>query len=142
MANTDRRLGEPAPTRPGDGTVTRLTDQERIWRSVPESDVVRGIIEHFRFRGGYAFRNNTGGGRFSNPGSDSVRYVQFSEPGAADVIGVFEGRAYFFEAKTELGKVSELQHAWRAQIEAVGGIWRVCRPSDFTDVIDHALGLA
>lgn len=121
--------------------MTRLTDQERLWRTVPESQVVRDVISYLFMRGWLAWRNNTGGGRFQNKGSDTVRYVQFSTPGAADVFALRDGCFLAVEAKTETGKVSEDQHAWRIQIEANGGIWRCCRPSDYTDVIDAVPGV-
>lgn len=119
----------------------RLTAQERLYRAVPESQVVQDVINYLSIRGCLAWRNNTGGGRFQNKGSNTVRYVQFSAPGAADVFAVYRGYFLAFECKTELGTVSEEQHAWRQLLETVDGIWRRCKPSDYIDVIDHALAL-
>lgn len=117
----------------------RLTDQERLWRSVPESDVVRAVLDYLSSKGAYSWRNNTGSVAAEYKGKQ--RFIRFSEPGAADVFAVYRGMFLAFECKTELGMVSEEQHAWRQRIEEAGGLWRRCRPSDYTDVIDAALGV-
>lgn len=117
----------------------RLTDQERLWRSVPESQVVRDVINYLFMRGWLAWRNNTGGGRFQNKGSDVVRYVQFSTPGAADVFALRNGRFLAVEAKTETGKQSEDQQMWQQSIEANGGVYVLVRPSNYMEAIDAAI---
>src|SRR4051812_7503428 len=102
----------------------RLSDQDRIWRTVPERDVVSGVLHYVARRGGYAWRQNTGSSTFTNKGSSKVRYVQFGEKGAADIIAVFPGSSvrggiadvFFIECKTETGKQSEEQVAWQAEI--------------------------
>jgi hypothetical protein len=115
----------------------RLTTQERIWRAVPESDVVRAVLDYAQARGAYCWRNNTGSVTATYNGKE--RFIRFSEKGAADVFCIYRGRFIAFETKRELGVVSETQHAWRQQIEQVGGLWRRCRPSDYETVIDAAL---
>lgn len=124
----------------------RLTTQERIWRSVPESDVVRCVLDYVARLRGYAWRQNTGGGYFQNRKGGRDYYVQFAEKGACDIIAVIPhpgggGVALFIETKTELGKQSPEQRDWQASIEAAGGRYVVCRPSNWQAVIDAAVGV-
>lgn len=124
----------------------RLSDQERIWRSVPESDVIRDVLDYVARRRGYAWRQNTGAGLFRNPGSSVERYVQFAERGACDIIAVVPRRSggavvLFIECKTELGKQSEDQIAWQAEVEMAGGNYFVVRPSTWKETIDAAVGV-
>lgn len=120
--------------------VKRLTDQERLWRSVPESEVLRAVLDYLILRGAYSWRNNTGSVVAEHKGKR--RFVRFSEPGAADVFCIYCGRFLAFECKTETGTLSEQQHAWRETIEAYGALYRVCRPSDYQQVIDRVLDAA
>lgn len=125
----------------------RLTAQEKIWRTVPERDVIRGVLGYCQLRGGYAYRQNTGGATFRNKGSNKEYFVQFGEKGASDVIAVMPGSSYrngvadvlFIECKTETGTQSDEQVAWQAEIESRGGTYIVARPSNFRQVIDEAL---
>lgn len=124
----------------------RLTDQERLWRTVPESDVVRAVLDYVARLGGYAWRQNTGGGYFQNRQGGKQYYVQFAEKGACDIIAVVPhpsggGVALFIETKTELGKQSDEQRDWQAQIEAAGGVYLLVRPSNWEDVITSAVGV-
>lgn len=122
----------------------RLTDQERIWRTVPESHVVRDVLGYVQHLGGYAWRQNTGGGYFQNRKGGKEYYVQFAEKGACDIIGVVPhpsggGIALFIECKTETGKQSPEQIAWQHEIESRGGAYIICRPSTWQEVIDATL---
>lgn len=124
----------------------RLTDQERLWRSIPESDVVRAVLDYVARLRGYAWRQNTGGGYFQNRNGKRDYYVQFAEKGACDIIAVIPhssggGVALFIETKTELGKQSQEQRDWQANIEAAGGTYLLVRPSSWQEQIDRALGV-
>lgn len=120
----------------------RLTDQERVWRSIPESHVVRNVLGYVHALGGYAYRQNTGSGFFRNPGSDKERFVRFSEKGAADIVAVLPGcGAFFVECKDERGKQSDEQAAWQKAVERAGGRYLLVRPSTWQCVIDEARGV-
>jgi hypothetical protein len=51
-------------------------------------------------------------------------------PGVADSCLLHEGKAYFIEFKTEIGKQSDKQKNWQAQIEADGHKYFICRSLD------------
>lgn len=119
----------------------RLTDLERMYRATPESAVVRAVIDYLSARGGLAWRVNTGGNWFSNPGSDTSRFVRFSETGTSDVFCIMNGRFIAVECKRETGKRSEQQIAWQARVVEHGGIAVVCRASNWQQVLDAAVAL-
>jgi hypothetical protein len=106
---------------------------------VTEAEVIRGVYDYFHFRGGYCWRNNTGS--VVIPGSETSRrrFVQFSEAGAADILGVHTGYFFALETKTEKGKQSKEQVAWMDVIREHGGIYLLLRPSTYIDQIDEAL---
>jgi hypothetical protein len=115
----------------------RLSDQERLWRTVPESDVLRAVLDYAFRIGAYAWRNNTGAIKAQYKGRD--RYIQFSEVGAADVFCIYRGQFIAIECKTETGRQSDEQKAWQMQIERAGGTYVLCRPSNWEQVISEAL---
>lgn len=116
----------------------RLTEQDRVWRSVPEADVLRAVLDYLSRRGVYAWRNNTGSTVAEHNGRR--RFIRFSEPGAADVFCIFNGRFVAVETKTETGKQSQEQRDWQAAIERAGGTYVIARPSNYAEVIDAAIG--
>lgn len=116
----------------------RLTDQERLWRSVPESDVVRAVLDYAHRSGGYGYRQNSGAIVAEYKGKK--RIIRYGEPGASDTVLVIAGHTLFVECKDELGKQSEEQRAWQEQIEAGGGTYVLCRPSTWQEQIDRAIG--
>jgi hypothetical protein len=115
----------------------RLTDQERMWRSVPESDVVRAVLDYAHRMGGYGYRQNSGA--IVSEYKGKKRFIRYGEPGASDTVLIIGGVTIFAECKDELGKQSDEQRDWQAQIEAAGGVYVVCRPSSWQETIDRAL---
>lgn len=115
----------------------RLSDQERIWRTVPESDVVRAVLDYAHRRGGYAYRQNSGAIVATYKGKK--RIIRYGEPGASDTVLIVNG-VFFVECKDELGKQSDEQKAWQAQIEQAGGVYLLVRPSDWETVLSEAIG--
>lgn len=130
MSRTDREAR-------GKQVRRRLTDQERIWRTVPESDVLRSVLDYAARLGGYAYRQNSGAVISEYRGKK--RMIRYGEPGASDTVLVIGGGVYFVECKDELGKQSDEQKAWQEQIEAAGGVYLLVRPSTWQEVIDAAL---
>lgn len=117
----------------------RLTDQERLWRSVPESQVLKAVLDYLGSYGAYAWRNNTGA--MSGEHKGKRWFVKYSETGAADVFCILNGRFIAVETKTELGKQSDDQRQWQQLVEAVGGVYLICRPSSWQETIDAAIGV-
>lgn len=114
----------------------RLTDQERIWRSVPESDVLRSVLEYANSIG-YGYRQNSGAVVSEYKGKK--RFIRYGEPGASDTVLVIRGVTIFCECKDETGKQSPEQKAWQAQVEEAGGVYVVARPSNWQAVIDREI---
>lgn len=117
----------------------RLTDQERLWRTVPESDVVRAVLDYAARHGGYGYRQNSGAVVSEYKGK--TRMIRYGERGASDTVLVIGGGVFFVECKDELGKQSDEQKAWQDQIEQAGGRYLLVRPSNWEQVLDAALGL-
>lgn len=115
----------------------RLTAQERIWRSVPESDVLRAVLDYAARLGGYGYRQNSGAVVSTYKGKK--RFIRYGEPGASDTVLVIRGVTLFVECKDETGKQSQEQKAWQYAIEAAGGVYLLARPSNWQAVIDAAL---
>jgi hypothetical protein len=119
----------------------RLTEQERLWRTVPESDVLRAVLDYCHRLGGYGYRQNSGA--FVSTYKGKKRVIRFGEKGASDTVLVFPhggGVVLFCECKDELGKQTQEQRDWQANIEAAGGRYVLVRPSNWQDTIDAALG--
>lgn len=130
MTRTDRELRGQAVRR-------RLTDQERLWRTVPESDVLRSVLDYAARLGGYGYRQNSGVIVATYKGKE--RMIRYGERGASDTVLVIRGVTIFCECKDELGKQSDDQKAWQEQIERAGGVYVVARPSNWQQVIDTTL---
>lgn len=113
----------------------RLTDQERLWRSVPESNVLRAVLSYAHRLGGYGYRQNSGAIISTYKGKK--RFIRYGEPGASDTVLILPSGVFFVECKDELGKQSDEQKAWQATIEAAGGIYIICRPSNWQEQIDR-----
>jgi hypothetical protein len=71
------------------------------------------------------WRANTGAAKLSENG----RHVRFGTPGQADIIGIVapHGRMIGIEVKSQAGKATRRQVAWGNMIEAMGGVYAVCR---------------
>jgi hypothetical protein len=80
----------------------------------------------------FHWRNNTGAMRAPSGG-----FYRFGTPGSPDIIAVREGRAIYLEVKTEAGKLSPDQEAFRSGALEAGAQYEVVRSID--DV--QALGL-
>jgi hypothetical protein len=119
----------------------RLTDQERLWRSVPESQVLHAVLDYAARLGGYGYRQNSGAVISEYKGKR--RFIRYGEPGASDTVLVFPhggGVVIFCECKDETGKQSPEQQAWQAAIESAGGRYVLVRPSNWEQVLSEAIG--
>jgi hypothetical protein len=118
----------------------RLTDQERLWRTVPESDVLRCVLDYAFRLGGYGYRQNSGAVVSEYKGKK--RFIRYGEVGASDTVLIIGGGVFFVECKDELGKQTQEQRDWQANIEQAGGVYLLCRPSSWQQTIDQALETA
>lgn len=116
----------------------RLTNQEILYRSVPESDVLRAVLDYAHRLGGYGYRQNSGA--IVSEYKGKKRFIRYGEPGCSDTVLIINGVVLFCETKDELGKQSPEQKAWQETIERSGGVYCVCRPSNWNDVLNAALG--
>jgi hypothetical protein len=116
----------------------RLTDQERLWRSVPESQVLHSVLDYAARLGGYGYRQNSGAVVSEYKGKR--RFIRYGEPGASDTVLIIGGVVIFCECKDELGRQSPEQQAWQAAIEQAGGRYVVVRPSNWEQVLSEAIG--
>lgn len=104
---------------------------------MPESDVVRDVLDYAN-RIGYGYRQNSGA--IVSEYKGRKRFIRYGEPGASDTVLIIRGMTIFAECKDETGKQSDAQRDWQAAVEAAGGVYVVCRPSDWQERIDAALG--
>lgn len=113
----------------------RLTDEERVFRSIPEATVITNALAYLAMRGVYAWRNNSGGFTDKNG-----QFVRFGKPGSADILGVGpDGRFWAVEAKREREQPRPDQQQFLDDVAQRGGVAIVIRPSTYTAEIDRAL---
>src|SRR3981081_4386953 len=92
----------------------RLTEQERLLRTIPEASFQIRVIEVAKMYGWLvhhgrpAMRQNGG---FSTP-------IQ-GGPGFRDLVLARRGRVIFAELKTETGKVTQFQERWLGELNEV-----------------------
>ena len=84
-------------------------------RLTPETAVKRAVRAHLRGQGFFVFPLTAGMG---------------SHPGISDLCAVRAGATLFVECKSSTGRLSPAQGAFRADIEAHGGTYVVCRSVD------------
>ena len=102
-----------------------------------ETELVTSVLSALALEPGVvAWRNNTGMARVHG---SHVRFGLGS--GSADIIGILRpgGRFVALECKTEKGKASLEQHAWRTRVEEHGGVYGLVRSvQEARDVIAQA----
>ncbi len=96
-----------------------------------ESSIVRSILFNFgndtRLR---LWRQNTGAARIKG------RLIRFGHPGQADISGILaNGRRLEIECKSKTGRLSAPQVAFKAMIEAYGGLHIVARDVGDVDAV-------
>lgn len=72
-------------------------------------------------------RNNVGMAKMQN---GSVIKFGVGNPGGADYVGVYRGRALYVEIKTPTGRQSPAQRQYQQKVERHGAIYRVVRSID------------
>lgn len=107
-----------------------LTDRERMLRTVSEKAWTSQVIDLARRTGWIAYHSETAvmrSGRWATPMQGLA--------GFPDVVAVRAPRVLFVELKTQIGKLSELQEKWLAELRACPGVEAyVWRPGDLDDV--------
>lgn len=82
-----------------------------------EAEVLNNMIAGLmRLQPGVMYwRNNTGAVKVDD------RFIRFSLPGAPDILGCANGRAFGVECKSSTGRQSATQQQWQKRWEAAGG---------------------
>ena len=91
-----------------------------------ENAVTRVILAYLRMHGALLVRVQSGTIR------SGQYFIHGAEPGTADLIGVYRGRAIAIEVKTKTGRMQKSQVEWSERWKAAGGIYLVAR--DIHDV--------
>jgi hypothetical protein len=88
-----------------------------------ESSLVKACLQLLQLRRIPCWRQNTGCAAFAGP-AGRKRFVRFSTPGAADVLGVLppSGRLLAVEVKRPGGKLTAAQAAFIDHVRAAGGL--------------------
>jgi hypothetical protein len=99
-------------------------------KAARESDLVKACLQYLQLKRIFAFRNNTGAAAFAGP-AGRKRFVRFSTPGAADILGVLPGGKFLaVEVKRTGGKLTAAQAAFLDHVRAAGGLSLVVRSVD------------
>jgi hypothetical protein len=104
----------------------RLTDQERIWRSVSERDLQATILE-------LAHRYQWMVAHFRPALTEKGRWltaVAADGAGFPDLVMVRGRRCLFAEIKRELGRLSPPQKVWLDRLAYTGNEVYIWKPSD------------
>ncbi len=106
----------------------RLTDQERVLRSVPEREYMRQIMEAAEWLGYLAY--HVADSRLDNPGFPDIWAV--GKPGGPNA-----GRLVVIETKRETGQLTKDQVIWMLALEQVTTVdVLTARPRDVDRVMD------
>lgn len=99
-------------------------------RKVKEQQLVNNCLEFLKYKGIFAFRNNSGQ-IFLNDGK-KTRVVRMGVKGAADILGIIppDGKFVAIECKTKNGKLTEYQKNFGEEVKKRGGIYLVIRSID------------
>jgi hypothetical protein len=99
-----------------------------------EADVLKACLDFLRIKGHFVCRINNGGFETKRGG-----YVRCSDiAGIADIVGVtIKGQALAVEVKSEKGRLSKLQEAFKSAWLARGGVYVLAR--DITDLQEAGL---
>lgn len=88
-----------------------------------ERSVVHAALAYLGSRSDVlVWRNNTGAAR-----DVSGRVIRFGLVGSPDIIGVHRGRFIGIECKSDRGRLSAEQSAFRQRFESCGGLYLVVR---------------
>lgn len=108
--------------------------------STPESAVLRAVMDYLAIRGVVCWRNNTGMQTAEYNGKKRVIRYGLGV-GSSDVIGIAPGGLLLAcEVKAGKNTPTDAQHAFLNRVAARGGIALWCNETNYTDVIDAALG--
>jgi hypothetical protein len=100
-----------------------------------ETQIVRSILDYLAVRNIFAWRQNTGAGKFT--GKDGAEhYVKFGLKGQPDITGILpDGRRLDIECKSVTGRLSPEQAHFIAALKNNGGCAFVARSVD--DVVSE-----
>ncbi len=97
-----------------------------------EKETQKAVLEYLKLKGHFHWRNNSGAMKTERGG-----FYFFGTVGSPDIFVLFKGLLYGLEIKSTGGKQSDGQKMFEVQMNANGGVYKLCFSLD--DVI--ALGL-
>jgi hypothetical protein len=99
----------------------------------PEQAIMNSIIQYLSIKGHLVFRMNSGAMKLEK------RFMRFGAPGMADLLWLHEGRAIWIEVKTPIGRMSDLQHAFKDDVEKAGCLYLVARSLEDVEYVEKML---
>lgn len=97
-----------------------------------ETDIQRSILDYLKLKRVCHWRNNSGAMK-----TDRGGFYRFGTPGSPDIFVLQNGTIFGIEVKTETGRLSDTQIAFRDTFEANGGHYIIARSID--DLSPHGL---
>ena len=89
-----------------------------------ETQIQKAILDYLALKRYFHWRNNSGAMKTEH------NFVRFGTPGSPDIIVIKNGFVWVIEVKTERGKLSEHQEAFRLALTEAGGTYLVARSID------------
>ena len=87
-----------------------------------EKEIQKAILEYLTIKRYFHWRNNSGAYK-----TEHGSFVRYGTPGSPDIILVKNGFVWGIEVKTERGKLSGHQEAFRLALTEAGGTYLVAR---------------
>ena len=108
----------------------------------PEDDIQRAVFQHIRVRGaaGLVAWHTPNGGQRSKAEAAIFKGLGV-KPGVSDVVAVHEGRIFALEIKTEVGRPTDSQLEFIADMEAAGAFTCVAYGLDRALAVLESWGL-
>jgi hypothetical protein len=117
IGNSEKDVAAPAPTTDFPGRQIQFRH-----RAQPETAIHRAVVAHLRTRGvpGLVWWHTPNGGR-RNRIEGAILNGLGVRPGVADLIFLYDGRAFALELKTDAGRPTIAQRQFVSDFNAAGG---------------------
>ena len=89
-----------------------------------EKEIQKAILDYLTLKRYFHWRNNSGAYKTEHS------YIRYGAPGSPDIILIKNGFVWGIEVKTERGKLSVDQEAFRLALTEAGGTYLVARSLD------------
>ena len=133
IAGMCRLMGKPTPEKKVLFEPIKPRTKTTPSRNIPESVILKSIMEYLRYEPKVAWRMRCNSGTFM----DGDRYISStSQRGLSDIVGMLKGgRCFCIEVKSKTGKVMEHQTEFLELIKSGGGLAGIARSIDDVKVI-------